>query len=77
MVSYDNEEVASIKADFVTKNGFLGSMYWELSGDHRLDTGRAIVPIVGSRLGTLDRRPNHLSYPKSKFDNLRNGMAAA
>lgn len=76
MVSYDTPEVASLKADFIAKNGFLGGMYWELSGDHKLKTGQAIVPTVASKMGVLDRRSNHLSFPRSKFENLRNGMNA-
>ena len=73
-VSYDTQEVAVAKADFIGRNGFLGAMYWELSGDHPVHTGKAIVPSVAGRLGTLDSRPNHLYFPKSKFENLRNGM---
>lgn len=52
-------------------------MYWELSGDKPYSSGEAIVPTVASRLGGhLDRRPNHLDYPNSRFDNLRTGMNA-
>lgn len=75
MVSFDTQDVAQRKADFIVANGLLGAMVWELSGDHTVASGKAIVPTVASRFGAvLDRRPNHLSYPKSKFDNLRSGM---
>lgn len=65
-----------MKADFIARNHFLGAMYWELSGDHPVQTGNAIVPAVAGRLGgALDARPNHLNFPTSKFENLRKGMA--
>ena len=74
LVSYDTVEIANIKAGYIAKNGFAGAMYWDLSADRKSGTGKAIVPNVASRLGALDKRLNHLSYPTSKFDNLRNGM---
>ncbi|KAL7007908.1 Chitinase 4 [Cystobasidiomycetes sp. EMM_F5] len=76
LVSYDTQKVAVMKADFIARNHFLGAMYWELSGDHPVQTGNAIVPAVAGRLGgALDARPNHLNFPTSKFENLRKGMA--
>ncbi len=60
------------QADFVNVNGLGGLMYWELSGD-RVGEG-AIVPLVARKLGRLDSRPNHLHFPGSKWENMRNGM---
>ncbi|KAK9898804.1 glycoside hydrolase family 18 protein [Cystobasidium minutum MCA 4210] len=74
LVSYDTVEVASLKADYINKNGYLGAMYWESSGDKPPHDPEAIVPAVARKLGRLDNRENHLNYPGSKFDNLRNGM---
>lgn len=74
MVSYDTMEVACIKADYINKNHYLGAMYWEVSGDHKLESGKAIVPAVAQRLGHLDNRPNHLYFFNSKFENLQKGM---
>lgn len=74
LISYDTVEVASMKADYINKNGYLGAMYWESSGDRSVGDKEAIVPTVAGRLGKLDTRENHLNYPNSKFDNLRNGM---
>lgn len=74
-MTYDTQEVAALKADFIAKNNFGGAMYWELSGDKSYESGQAIVPTVASRMGSpLDWRPNHLHYPGSKFDNLKRGM---
>jgi chitinase len=49
-------------------------MYWESSGDRGTGDKTAIVPTVAEKLGKLDSRENHLHYPDSKFDNLRNSM---
>lgn len=76
LVSYDTQEVAASKASFIAQHGFLGAMYWELSGDHPPASGKAVVPTVAQRLGQLDSRENHLHFPNSKFENLRRGMEA-
>jgi len=77
MVSYDSVEIAKMKAAWIIKQGFGGSMYWELSGDHLPKHPDSIVHNVAlmykqTPLG-LDSSPNHLKY-NSKFDNLRKGM---
>lgn len=46
-------------------------MYWELSGD-KVGEG-AIVPLVARKLGRLDSRKNHLYFPGSKWENVREG----
>lgn len=74
MISYDTVEVASLKADYINKNGYLGAMYWESSGDRPINDKEALVSNVGRKLGKADTRENHLTYPNSKFDNLKNGM---
>jgi chitinase len=74
MVSYDTVEIACEKAKYINKNGYLGAMYWEISGDHKPDSPLAIVPSVARQLGNLDNRQNHLNFPESKFKNLRKGM---
>ena len=47
-------------------------MYWELSNDKK--GSDSLVATVARNLGTLDTTPNHLNYPGSKWDNIRNGM---
>ena len=47
---------------------------WLSCSDHPVGHNQAIVPCVANRFGRLDQTPNHLSYPHSKFDNLRDGM---
>jgi chitinase len=52
-------------------------MYWETSGDFPSDDPNSIIHAVSSVFAQdgLDSKPNHLSFPNSKYDNLRNGMA--
>jgi chitinase len=49
-------------------------MFWELSSNK---TGPDnLVAISAANIGTLDTTPNHLYYPYSKFDNIKNNMGA-
>ena len=75
MVSYDTVEVARRKADWINQQGLGGGMYWELSGDHPTGNPQSIVSSVNKSFGKdADRSPNHLTYPSSKWDNLKKGM---
>ncbi|PWN48700.1 glycoside hydrolase [Violaceomyces palustris] len=67
MISYDTVQVALAKARYIKARNLKGAMYWELSGDCSED-GRSIV----KNLGNLDLSENHLDYPFSKWDNIRN-----
>jgi len=72
LVSYDTPTTASIKAEYVNSKGLGGAMFWELSGD---GTGsKSIVSAVGNTLGDLDQTQNHINYPGSQFDNIKNNM---
>ncbi|TEB38309.1 glycoside hydrolase [Coprinellus micaceus] len=89
MVSFDNEEVAHWKGEYIKHEGLGGSMFWELSGDKngpRKDMeggpgkepqpGRSLVEIVKDAMGGLEKSQNWLEYNESKFDNLRAGMSS-
>lgn len=81
MISYDNPQMAHIKADFVRRQGLGGGMWWESSGDKG---GKEAKAEDGSLIGTfvegvggvnsLDHSENALDFPESKYDNVRNGM---
>ncbi|KFY02572.1 hypothetical protein O988_02071 [Pseudogymnoascus sp. VKM F-3808] len=77
MISYDNFGVANQKACYIVSNGLGGAMWWESSGD-RAGSGsliRAVAAILGGyNRSTLAWSPNLLSYPDSKYANLRGGM---
>lgn len=88
MVSYDTEEVGRWKGEWIMKEGYGGSMFWELSGDKGTEregmekgpgkepqSGRSLVKVVKESMGnSLDRSSNCLDYKESMFDNLRKGM---
>lgn len=72
LVSYDSEWVAKRKAEWVKEEHLGGVMWWESSGDAKDE--KALIGKVGGVLGHLERDENVLSYPLSKYDNLRSGM---
>ncbi|TFK75441.1 glycoside hydrolase [Pluteus cervinus] len=88
MVSYDNEEVGRWKGEWIREEGLGGSMFWELSGDKGntregmeggpgkdAQPGQSLIRVVRDAMGPLDQSPNWLQYEKSKFDNMKKGMA--
>jgi chitinase len=64
-----------VKAQFVKATGLGGSMWWEVSMDKS-----GVDSLIGTTVKTfggvkgLESSQNHLSYPESTYDNLRNGM---
>lgn len=87
LVSFDSEEVAKWKGEYIMNEGLGGSMFWELSGDkgtHREgmeagygkdpQAGKSLVKIVKDSMGGIHNGDNWLRYEKSKFDNMRQGM---
>jgi chitinase len=87
MVSYDGEEVAKWKGEWIKREGLGGSMFWELSGDKESDRdgmeggvgkdpqpGNSLVKIVKEAMGGLKEGQNWLGYEQSQFDNMKQGM---
>ena len=76
MVSYDTEEIAALKARYVSENGLGGGMWWESSGDKQIGQGSLIERFVKDSGGQrrLEERMNCLEYGDSKFENLSKGM---
>lgn len=78
MVSFDNEDVADWKGQYIKNQGLGGSMFWELSGDkgsprEGMETGpgkdpqsgRSLVTIVKDAMGGLESSQNWLIYDNS------------
>ncbi|KAA1477051.1 hypothetical protein DENSPDRAFT_867476 [Dentipellis sp. KUC8613] len=72
LVSYDTPHIVTLKAQYVQSKGLGGSMYWDLSTDK---TGsNSLVGTVKGVYGSLDQTENHINFPTSKWDNIRNNM---
>lgn len=75
MVSYDTPEVVAKKTQFIREQGLGGGMWWESSADK--DGAESLITTfvnnVGG-IGALDQSPNVLSFPASKYQNMREGF---
>ncbi|RDA93102.1 putative chitinase [Ophiocordyceps camponoti-saundersi (nom. inval.)] len=74
LVSHDTVESTQLKAAYVRSHSLGGAFFWEASGDK---TGpESLVRTMASELDMLDATENQLSYPRSYYDNIRNGMVS-
>ena len=73
LISFDTVEMVQKKVGYVKGKGMGGSMFWEASAD-RVGEGSLIAASFGA-LGGLDKGQNLLSYPDSKYDNMKAGFA--
>ncbi|KJY02250.1 glycoside hydrolase family 18 like protein [Zymoseptoria brevis] len=77
MVSYDTPEIAVQKTHYLVGKGLGGAMWWETSGDFKVDDQRSLIRTVTTELGHfggMETSMNVLDYPQSKYRNLREGM---
>lgn len=75
LVTYDTPEVARIKTAFIRQRGLGGGMWWESSADK--PGGDSLIQITVDGLGgtgALSKSENCLSFPETKYDNLRDGF---
>ncbi|PSN61104.1 glycoside hydrolase [Corynespora cassiicola Philippines] len=75
MVSFETPGVTKQKAKFIASEGLGGGMWWESSGDKQGDESliSTFVESIGG-ISALDQSENLLSYPASKYSNIRAGM---
>ncbi|KAI9894740.1 MAG: hypothetical protein M1814_002097 [Vezdaea aestivalis] len=75
MISYDTTELAVKKAKWIVDNRLGGAMWWESSGD-KPGEGSLIAAVANEfGQGRLESSPNTVSYPESKFGNLKTGFS--
>lgn len=74
-ISYDTPQIIAQKCDYIKQRHLGGAMFWELSADRSPNDPRNLVNTVYEALDRrTDQIPNHLDYPRSEFDNLKNHM---
>ncbi|KAJ1681848.1 hypothetical protein LUZ63_022926 [Rhynchospora breviuscula] len=76
-ISYDTPQNVLLKCEYIRNKRLRGAMFWELSGDATKTQGgadRSLVALTAKNMGTLDATLNHISYPFSKWDNVKKGM---
>jgi chitinase len=72
LVSYDTVGSAAVKADYLVDNGLGGAVFWETAGDK--NGSESLVGTVAAGMGQLETVVNLLSYPASRYDNIREGV---
>ena len=75
MVTYDTVPMARHKAEYIKHRGLGGGMWWESSGDktgHESLISNVVHVLGGPR--ALKRQENCITYPHTKYDNLREGF---
>ncbi|CAG8778690.1 28145_t:CDS:2 [Gigaspora margarita] len=75
LITYDTPDIVRLKAKYVIDNNLRGVMNWEISSDFPTSHSRSLLSIEFDSLnGTecLDSTPNHIYYPDSVYDNVRN-----
>ncbi|KAF5366212.1 hypothetical protein D9758_005723 [Tetrapyrgos nigripes] len=72
LVSYDTPDVVTLKTQYVNDNGLAGNMYWDLSTDK--NDNESLIGVGFQTLGSLQQVQNHINFPNSKWDNIRNMM---
>lgn len=75
LVTYDTPEVARIKTAFIRQRSLGGGMWWESSADKTGDD--SLIQTTVNGLGgeqSLLKTENCISFPETKYDNLREGF---
>ena len=75
--SHDTPAVVAQKAQYIADVGLGGVIYWESSGDRGIGAGSLMETFINAvgGVGHLESSLNHLNYPNSKYDNVRNGFS--
>jgi chitinase len=75
MISYDTPTIARQKAKWIQEMGLGGAMWWEISQDKNGTESLVgnTIEVFGGGEG-LEGSVNHLSFPRSRYENLRNGF---
>ncbi|KAF2844250.1 glycoside hydrolase family 18 protein [Plenodomus tracheiphilus IPT5] len=75
MISYDTPTIIAKKAQLIHQQGLGGGMWWESSSDKK--GADSLISTFVNNVGgirALDQSANLLSFPQSKYQNLREGF---
>ncbi|KIY70041.1 carbohydrate-binding module family 5 protein [Cylindrobasidium torrendii FP15055 ss-10] len=72
LVSYDTPSIVKTKVAYINDQGLAGSMFWSLATDKTGD--ESLIKVSANVLGSLDSTENHINYPNSQYDNIKNNM---
>nr|AAC05829.1 chitinase [Trichoderma virens] len=72
LISFDTPDMINTKVAYLKSLGLGGSMFWEASADKKGTD--SLIGTSHRALGSLDSTQNLLSYPNSKYDNIRKGL---
>ncbi|KAF8201052.1 glycoside hydrolase superfamily [Mycena galopus ATCC 62051] len=75
LVSYDTPDIVTLKAKYTETKGLAGSMFWDLSTDKV--GAQSLVGVSAGVFGALDTTQNHIHYPDSEWDNIRDNMGTS
>ncbi|KAG8848448.1 hypothetical protein FRB96_001234 [Tulasnella sp. 330] len=77
LASYDTPAIAALKAEWIMSTKLGGAMYWEISSDSN-STDTSLVYQYAETFrksgGGLAFSCNHINYPNSSYDNIKNNM---
>lgn len=72
LISFDTPDMITKKVAYLKQNGLAGSMFWEASGDKQ---GKdSLINTSKNALGSLDSTQNCLSFPNSRYQNIKAGL---
>lgn len=74
MISYDTPDAQRAKVDYIRSKGLGGAMWWETSGDKKIQENRCLIKTVVDAFGgkhALEQVENTLEFPQSSYDNIR------
>jgi chitinase len=74
LISYDNLQVAQLKASYIKEKGLGGAFYWESSEDK--NEKESLIGSIAESFGKLEQSENWLNYSGSAYTNMAAGMPA-
>ncbi|KAF9163595.1 hypothetical protein DFQ26_002351 [Actinomortierella ambigua] len=78
LITYDSPMVLETKSQYIVDHKLGGAMFWESSADHPTGHHRSILDTIHNafvrRGQRLDQSLNHVHYPTSVYENVRQGL---